>query len=272
VLGADDVHAGARLRGQAGRLRLALLVLLSTLVAIAPLPSRADGGAGPDAGQEAPKEPQHPFQKPLPAPESAPRSTATRHARLSPAQCRRALRERKIPVTPLKRAVKGIATPVRLGKPLHGIRFVTPGPKSKYGILDCRLVLALDEFAKILARHGVVAARIDNFYRPRSRLPGRAKPSQHSYGLAADVVGFVLADGRSLDLERDWHDGPNTSACGPQSRPVEPTEETILLRNLACEVAREGIFHRILTPSYNAAHRDHLHCDIDRKARTLGVR
>ena len=31
-----------------------------------------------------------------------------------------------------------------------------------------------------------------------------------------------------------------------------------------CAVAREGIFHYLLTPNFNVAHRNHLHLDIKR--------
>jgi hypothetical protein len=160
---------------------------------------------------------------------------------------------------------------VELIGPLGDVRFHVP-LASKYGILDCRLVLVLDDLAKVLKRHDVVAVRIDNFYRPHSHLPGQRSPSQHSHGLAADIVGFTLADGRSLLVERDWHPVIGDPVCGPDSDPVDPTEETLALRDLVCEIVRERLFHHLLTPNFNAAHADHLHADIKRGARELGVR
>ena len=62
---------------------------------------------------------------------------------------------------------------MRVAGPLRGIRFVTPGKKSVYGKLDCRLALVLDDLASVLERHGVASVRVDNAYRPKARLPGR---------------------------------------------------------------------------------------------------
>jgi hypothetical protein len=43
------------------------------------------------------------------------------------------------------------------------------------------------------------------------------------------------------------------------------------LRNIVCAAARAGLFHHVLTPNYDAAHRDHLHLDIKRDARSVVV-
>jgi hypothetical protein len=174
------------------------------------------------------------------------------------------LKRRGLPVERDTGAAQGIAIPVRVTGDMHGVRFFAPGRKSVYGKLDCRLALALDELASVLSRHGVVVVRVDNLYRPRARLPGRRKHSQHRYGLAIDLVAFGLADESELSVENDWHGERDRPVCGPEARLTEPTERAILLRNLVCDIARAGIFHHILTPSYDEAHRDHLHLDIKR--------
>jgi hypothetical protein len=184
-----------------------------------------------------------------------------------------------------KRAIKrvsagmvtpGVATPLRLGDPLHEVKFVTPGKKSVYGILDCRLALALDELAPLLAKRGVSAVRVDNMYRPKAKLPRTSKrhrkPSQHSYGLAVDIYGFELANGTSLNVEDDWHGEIGTPPCGPDSRVNPPNDKSVTLRNLVCEVARAGLFHHLLSPSYDRAHKNHLHWDIKRDSRDLLVK
>jgi hypothetical protein len=124
----------------------------------------------------------------------------------------------------------------------------------------------------VLAKHDVVRVRIDNFYRPKSKLPGRAKPSQHSHGLAADIVNFQLSDGRTLDVKQDFHGELGKPVCGPDAAMVDATPESIALRNLVCDVASFGLFHHMLTPNYNLAHRDHLHWDIKRDAKTFIIR
>jgi hypothetical protein len=222
-----------------------------------------------EASDAAPPPVRHPFHEPWsrhPA-----NAAAFRFAKLSPRECRTELERRKLPVKRLGET-RGIATPLRLTGALHGVRFVAPGGKSKFGWLDCRLALTLDELARVLARHGVVEIRVDSYYRPSARLPGRRIKSQHHYGLAMDVMSLRLDDGRTLDVERDWHGAPGTAACGPDAAPTEPTEATITLRNVVCEIVREGLFHHVLTPNYDAAHRDHLHLDIKREGWAVIVR
>jgi len=242
-------------------LRASLLCLC--LVALFRLPALKADPAPP---------PGLPFSAPLPPASIMPKSSATRLASLSPAQCRAELKKRGIKSKPAGRAAPGVATPLRLDGPLNGVRFVTPGKKSVYGILDCRLALALGELSTLLVQRGVTEVRVDNMYRPRAKLPGRRKPSQHSYGLAIDIYGFGLTGGKKLDVEDDWHGDRGTPPCGPESRLNDSCEEAVTLRNLFCDVARSGLFHHLLTPSYDEAHRNHLHLDIKRDSRDLLVK
>jgi hypothetical protein len=212
----------------------------------------------------------HPFHEPLLGHANA---SATRHGNLSPAACLAELGRRKLATKRVGGNVRGIATPLRLNGPIRGVRIAAPGAGSRHGILDCRLVLAIDELARIAAKHGVVAVRADNFYRPGAHLPGKRRTrSQHAHGLAMDVTSFELADGRRLVVERDWQGAIGARACGPEAELDEPSETAVLLRNLVCELAREGVFHHLLTPGFDPAHRTHLHLDIKRDARATIVR
>jgi hypothetical protein len=212
---------------------------------------------------------RYPFHEALPSrflPKSAP---AERIADMSPAQCRRELLRRKLPVTRERRATRGVADALRITGPFNGVRFVTPGAKSPYGLLDCRLALILDELSQLLAEHNVAAVRVDNLYRPGARLPGRrSKKSQHSYGLAIDTTGFTLSDGTSLSVEEDWGSPIGSVACGSEAHIDTPTERSVPLRNLFCAIARAGLFHHLLTPGHDEAHGNHLHLDIKRGERT----
>lgn len=204
-----------------------------------------------------------PFQEPLPPPRLPASAPAMRYANLSPVDCRKVLAERELPVRRDHGPAKGVATPLRLSAPLHGVRFIAPRSPSPFGKLDCRLALALDELAEVLEPFGVSSVRVDNMYRPHARLR-RGKKSQHAYGLAVDIMELGLSDGRSLVVERDWHAPVGSSPCGPEAAPEPATDEAVLLRNIVCKVARQGIFHHMLTPSYNAAHESHFHFDIKR--------
>jgi hypothetical protein len=206
------------------------------------------------------------YQEPLPPPVVTKSSKASRTASMSSAACLAEIKKRNLGVTRFKGQKPGVSAPLRVTSPIGSVRFVTPGGKSPYGILDCRLAIVLGELAPLLRRHDVVEVRVDNMYRPRARLPGRKKPSQHSYGLAMDLTRFVLADGTELDVARDFDGTIGEPVCGGGAS-AQLSERAVKLRDLICDVARTELFHHILTPNHDAAHRDHFHLDIARGAR-----
>ncbi|WP_333835977.1 extensin family protein [Novosphingobium sp.] len=75
---------------------------------------------------------------------------------------------------------------------------------------------------------------------------GTARKSAHATANAIDVSGFLLADGRRVTVLRDWRD------ADPQTRAFLRT-----VRDSACKR-----FGTVLSPDYNAAHRDHLHLEV----------
>jgi hypothetical protein len=72
-----------------------------------------------------------------------------------------------------------------------------------------------------------------------------ATRSRHATADAFDVAGFVLADGRRIRVVNDW-----TSDDARERRFLHD------VRDGACR-----FFDTVLSPDYNAAHRDHLHLD-----------
>lgn len=76
---------------------------------------------------------------------------------------------------------------------------------------------------------------------------GRAagRRSQHATANALDVVAFRLADGRTVSVLGDWDDDGARGAFLREAR------------DGAC-----GLFAGVLSPDYNAAHRDHFHLDL----------
>ena len=71
-----------------------------------------------------------------------------------------------------------------------------------------------------------------------------ATRSRHATAEALDVAGFVLADGRRIRLLGDWSGDSEESAFLHE------------VRDGGCR-----FFDGVLSPDYNAAHRDHLHLD-----------
>jgi hypothetical protein len=68
--------------------------------------------------------------------------------------------------------------------------------------------------------------------------------SQHATADAIDVLGFRLADGRTVSVLRHW------------SGDDAPARFLREVRDGGCR-----LFTTVLSPDYNAAHRDHLHLD-----------
>ena len=189
-----------------------------------------------------------------------------RFANLTEGNCRKELRKRKLPVSVPRRGARGIANPVRVVAAIGGVKFLTAPAPSPVGLLDCRLALSLGPLAEVLAQHDVSEVHIGSMYRKGAQIAGRNRRSQHSYGLAMDVVALRLSDRTLLSVERDWHASIGERACGPGAVLREPNKKAIALRNILCAVARAQVFHHMLTPSANRAHHDHFHFDIKRDA------
>lgn len=71
--------------------------------------------------------------------------------------------------------------------------------------------------------------------------------SEHAHANAVDVGGFVLADGRTLTVERGWNGASRDRAF------------LRAVRDGACDQ-----FEAVLSPDYNRAHHNHLHFDLGR--------
>ncbi len=76
-------------------------------------------------------------------------------------------------------------------------------------------------------------------------IAGSGKLSQHAHANAIDVSGFVLADGRRITVENNWKSGR------------QEMQFLAAIHSSACKR-----FGTVLSPNYNAAHRDHFHLDM----------
>ena len=73
--------------------------------------------------------------------------------------------------------------------------------------------------------------------------------SEHAFGNALDIAAFTLADGRKISVQHGWRGTP---------------EEQGFLHDVqlyACDT-----FVTVLAPGYNAAHYNHIHVDLMRRA------
>jgi Extensin-like protein C-terminus len=200
-------------------------------------------------------------------PEDPTDSPAYRYGVLDRPSCEAELDRRHVPWTRVGEA-RGVLAPVRLTGPVRGIAVhsILP-PKQRAAapieILDCRLVLALDDFAQILARYNVVEIVHMSVYRPPSkRWPEGKIGRRHPGALAIDAGRFVRRDGTILDVEKDFHGRIGAKTCGPDAGPSPATAEAVALRGIVCEAADARLFNVALTPDYNWQHRNHLHLEV----------
>lgn len=128
----------------------------------------------------------------------------------------------------------------------QGLRLSPAAP-----VMTCRLAAAFALWTRQSVRPaarmllGSEAVQIDHYgtYACR-RVYGRAegRPSEHARAEAIDVASFRLADGRRIDVLKDWN------GAGARSDFLHR------VRDEGCRLFRVS-----LSPDYNAQHRNHLH-------------
>ena len=227
-------------------------------------------------GRAAPAPPVAAAAAPL-TPDERPEAPATRYAALTNEACEAELALRGIPhrVVAPKR---GMAAPVRLTGPIEGVKFHTllPSPergRSSYELLDCRLLLALGDFAKLLAAQDVVEVMYFSAYRPPpAGFPDGRLGERHDGGLAIDIGFFRTKDGLGLNVERDYQAWPGQKPCTPGPPPKLMTQSSFALRKIACDAIEARLFNAALTPGHDPTHRDHFHFELSAGADWFVVR
>jgi hypothetical protein len=188
---------------------------------------------------------------------------AVQYAAMSEEFCLAELREREVPFERVG-PTRGVETPIRFAGPVRGIRFVQTyridlDPKAPATILDCRLALAIDDMAEIMARYGVVELEYLSMYRPGYRRPGVRHPS----GRAIDVATVLFDDGERVSVEHDFHGRVGASTCGHAAEPPRrATRGAAFWRDVVCELDDLRSYNLIVTPNYDWGHKDHLHLEV----------
>lgn len=224
---------------------------------------------GPGAGKSRPAKPRSrrtsSASPHVTTPGDAQDTPAYRYAQLSQAECEAELVGRHIEFA--RETATAVEQPVRLTGALHGVVFRTDltdkvRPTSPYEIADCRLVLALDDFAEILSRHDIVEVRHYSIYRPPRSWSEDRPGAQHVGALAIDAGRFIDQTGTVLDVDRDFHGAIGAKTCGDGAGPRPATPAALTLRAILCETAERRLFHVMLTPNYNRPHKNHFHLEV----------
>ncbi len=156
----------------------------------------------------------------------------------------------------------GVSQPIKLVGPIDGVNIYGGGKKNApTNYLDCRLALALLEWAPLLRASGVVGLHHYSMYRRAATVGQSAKVSGHAHGRAIDVAFFEMSDGRKLSVLDDWtHRARGAEPCEVASAARSGDR---VMRELVCEATERALFQMVLTPHYNEAHRNHVHLEID---------
>ncbi len=196
---------------------------------------------------------------------SVPDATATpafRYGQLSIDDCEAELTTRGIAFE--REPSRGSREPVRVKSALHGVTFHSDaGAGSPHDIADCRLVLALDDFAAMLAKHDVVEVVHYSIYRaPPKDWPADKIGIQHIGALAIDAASFIKSDGHKLVVLKDFHGAIGAKTCGKDAAPRPATPDALELRAILCDAVAEHLFNVVLTPNHNKPHRNHFHLEV----------
>ncbi|MBL0214820.1 MAG: extensin family protein [Myxococcales bacterium] len=168
---------------------------------------------------------------------------------------------------------RGVRAPVRLTEKLHGVEFRTDETEARrqtspYEVGDCRLILAMDDFSKILEAHDIVQVRHYSMWRPPAKSwPEDKEASRHAGALALDAGRFTKSDGKTLDVDRDFHGRIGAKTCGEDAKPRPATPDALELRAILCDAAALHVFNVMLTPNFNRPHHNHFHLEV-----TAGVK
>jgi hypothetical protein len=128
-------------------------------------------------------------------------------------------------------------------------------------LLTCAMALALASFERILQTEAVETlgspvARIDQLgtYNCREMAAYPGWVSEHSYANAIDIGSFTLKNGKSIEVLRDFDVG--------DAPPPKPAAS--FLRAVSRRANDEDVFSHVLTPFFDAHHRNHFHLDLAR--------
>jgi predicted esterase len=168
--------------------------------------------------------------------------------------CMGTLSERGVEAQPRKAALPTpVATPVQIRAVVSGVsfRFMHAAAGS---VISCELAARMRDIAEVVAKHGVHTVWVMSAYRDHPY------PSFHTLGLALDLSRFDT-DAGPLVVKSDYVIDRARETCA-ETPSKKASDKHRKLQAIACDLASTGRFSSVLTPNYNAGHRDHFHVDI----------
>lgn len=160
----------------------------------------------------------------------------------------------------------GVDDPLTVMMPLNGMayRYLSNDTPRETLFMDCSLALSLAKASPILRERGVIEVLDIGVYNYRC-IGGGTPPdcpngvSQHAYATAIDIAGVVDANDVFYSVNDDWLIDPSSEeTCAAATEGDKDT----FLHQLICALKGERVWNIVLTPNYNAAHRNHFHVDL----------
>lgn len=160
----------------------------------------------------------------------------------------------------------GVDDPVTVTTPINGVSYRYSGsasPRATF-FMDCTLALSLAEAAHHLRRRDIIEVVDIGVY--NYRCIGEGTPpdcprgmSQHSYARAIDIAGLITGEGIYYSVHDDWIIDPvGEQTCAADTEPGKDS----FLHEVICDLKADDVWNIVLTPNYNADHRDHFHVDL----------
>jgi hypothetical protein len=162
-------------------------------------------------------------------------------------------------------ATKGIVDPVYLGPVVDDVTFrYRTAAKPDAILVACQMVARVRRLATLVKGFGLnEVVHIGTYnYRPmrnpECEKANNCRLSQHSFGTALDIhaIGKVGSKATYSTLT-DWVVTKLPTCPGKPK-----TDADRILHDFACQMRAKSLFSIILTPNYNATHRDHFHVDL----------
>lgn len=206
----------------------------------------ACGGSEPEAAPDAPEPPGVDALPP-------------------PANCQEALMRAQVAFT-IGPAREGVVDPVTATVPIAGISYRVLGGANPRAELfaDCNLIHSLVKASEFLVARGIVEVSDLGVYNYRC-IGGGTPPncpngiSQHAFATAIDIAGVKDGAGTFYSVNDDWVIDPNSEeTCVAATMPGKDA----FLHELICALKTANVWNIVLTPNYNADHRNHFHVDL----------
>ncbi|MFO0681900.1 MAG: extensin family protein [Sandaracinus sp.] len=169
-------------------------------------------------------------------------------------------------------AQRGIADPVRVQPLIGGVTYrYTTSTTASAMLMDCSLAPRLVQLSALVRQYDVVEIEHIGIYNYRCIGGGNpdtdgCTPSMHAQARAIDLHAFITSDGTRYDVTDDFVITMRHDSC-PMAFSSEPDR---ILKEIACAMVEDRIFQIVLTPNYNADHRDHFHVDMTEGSMYLG--